>query len=375
MKRLYLLVLFVLLAGCSTPTNSSLTPRARWTTHQANAWSAHTHWLVGCNFIPSTAVNQLEMWQANTWDPATIDRELSWAESLGFTSLRVFLHDLLWQQDQKGFLARMDQFLALAHQHHLGVTFVLLDSVWDPHPKLGQQPAPRPHLHNSGWVQSPGVAILGDPTRHEELKPYVQGVIGHFRNDKRVDCWDLFNEPDNRTPQYIQFEPKNKRELAVRLLQKVFTWAHEMNPSQPLTSGVWIGQWGDPEKLTMMEKCQLEESDVISFHSYGQLDDARKCVQNLQRYGRPILCTEYMARSAGSRFDPVLGYFKAQHVGAYNWGFVSGKTQTIYPWDSWNKPYTAEPPVWFHDIFHPDGTPYDVKETDYIKSMTGKDRE
>ena len=372
MKRLYSLVVLVLLAGCSTLTNSSQTPRAQWTPQQANVWSAATPWLVGCNFSPSTAINQLEMWQADTWDPATIDRELGWAEHLGFNSLRVFLHDLLWQQDQKGFLTRLDQFLGLAHQHHLGVMFVLLDSVWDPHPQLGFQRAPRPHVHNSGWVQSPGLAILGDPARHDELKPYVQGVIGHFRNDHRIQCWDLFNEPDNRPPQYLQFEPKNKRELAVMLLQKAFTWAREMNPSQPLTSGVWIGQWSDPAQLTVMEKCQLEESDIISFHSYGKLDDIRKCVQNLQRYGRPLLCTEYMARPIGSRFDPVLGYLKDQHVGAYNWGFVSGKTQTIYPWDSWTKTYTAEPPVWFHDIFRPDGAPYDPKEIEYIKRVTGR---
>ena len=372
MKRLHSLALFVFLVGCSTLPHSSRTPRAQWTPQQANAWSATTPWLVGCNFSPSTAINQLEMWQAETWDPATIDRELGWAEDLGFTSLRVFLHDLLWHQDPKGFLTRMNRFLDLAHKHHLGVMFVLLDSVWDPHPQLGQQRAPRPHLHNSGWVQSPGVAILGDPARHDELKSYVQGVIGHFRNDKRIDCWDLFNEPDNRTPQYIQFEPKNKRELAVMLLQKAFTWAREMNPSQPLTSGVWIGQWGEPAKLTAMEKCQLEESDVISFHSYGKLDDARKCVQNLKRYGRPLLCTEYMARPLGSTFDPILGYFRDQQVGAYNWGFVSGKTQTIYPWDSWEKQYTAEPPVWFHDIFKADGTPYRPTEVDYIRSLTAK---
>jgi hypothetical protein len=374
MKRFYFLALFTLLDGCSTLQHSSMTPRAQWTPQQANAWSANTHWFVGCNFSPSTAINQLEMWQADTWDPATIDRELGWAEDLGFTSLRVFLHSMLWQQDSKGFLSRMDQFLGLAHKHHLGVMFVLFDSVWDPHPQLGQQRAPRPHVHNSGWVQSPGLAILDDPSHHDELKPYVQGVIGHFRNDKRIDCWDLFNEPDNRNPPYVQFEPVNKRQLALALLKKEFTWAREMNPSQPLTSGVWSGQWDDPAKLTTMEKCQIEESDVISFHSYGKLDEARKCVQDLQRYGRPIICTEYMARPMGSRFDPVLGYFKEQHVGAYNWGFVSGKTQTIYPWDSWTKTYTAEPPVWFHDIFRPDGTPYDVKETDYIKSLTGKDR-
>jgi endo-1,4-beta-mannosidase len=102
--------------------------QSRWTEEKANAWSTQHRWLVGCNFSPSTAINQLEMWQADSFDAATIDRELGWAEQLGFTSVRIFLHHLLWQQDSKGFLKRMDQFLDIAHKHHIGVMFVLFDS-------------------------------------------------------------------------------------------------------------------------------------------------------------------------------------------------------------------------------------------------------
>ena len=126
------------------------------------------------------------------------------------------------------------------------------------------------------------------------------------------------------------------------------------------------------EKLSSVNRFQLEQSDVITFHNYGAPDDMKRCVKILKRYQRPILCTEYMARPAKSTFDPILGYLKAEKVAAYNWGFVDGKTQTIYPWDSWKKAYTAEPPVWFHDIFRRDGMPYDPKEVDYIKGLTGK---
>src|SRR5690606_10366995 len=153
------------------------------------------------------------------------------------------------------------------------------------------------------WVQNPGAIILGNPARHDELKPYVQDVIGRFRNDKRVHVWDIFNEPDNPVGQYKDVELPNKKEMALLLLQKAFVWAREMNPSQPLTSGVWIGNWGDPAKLTAMEKLQLEESDVISFHNYSKIEDLKKCVENLKRYNRPILCTEYMARGNGSFFE------------------------------------------------------------------------
>ena len=264
----------------------------------------------------------------------------------------------------------MEKFLALAEKHNIGVMFVLFDSVWDPFPKAGKQREPYPHRHNSGWVQSPGQEILKDPARQDELKDYVQGVIGHFRNDPRIQVWDIFNEPDNKVPQYSSVLDPNKIEYALQLLKKTFVWARKVNPSQPLSSGVWIGNWGDEAKLNPTERCQLEESDIITFHSYGPIEGAKKCVQNLQRYHRPILCTEFMARPLGSRFDPVLGYFKEQNVGAYCWGFVNGKTQTIYPWDSWQKKYTSEPSPWFHDILRGDGTPYDVKETDYIKSLT-----
>jgi hypothetical protein len=253
--------------------------------------------------------------------------------------------------------------------------FVFFDSCWHPLPKPGPQPAPRPHVHNSGWVQDPGREILTQPARLDELKPYVMAVLKRFGKDERVQCWDLFNEPDNDNRNSYgaageKTEAPNKAELTLPLLRKVFAWAREASPSQPLTAAVWIGNWSDPTRLSAFEKYMLENSDVISFHNYSKLEDLKTCIENLRRYGRPILCTEYMARPAGSTFNPNLGYMKEQKVGAYNWGFVAGKTQTIYPWDSWQKPYTAEPPVWFHDIFRPDGTPYVPAEVDYIKKVT-----
>jgi hypothetical protein len=344
-----------------------------WPEKQANDWYSQQPFLVGSNFIPSTAINQLEMWQADTFDLPTIDRELGLAEGLGMNTMRVFLHNLLWQQDSEGFLRRMDEFLEVADKHHIRITFVVFDSVWDPDPKLGKQREPRPHVHNSGWVQSPGAAMLRNPQRwNKELKPYVEGVIGRFRNDKRVLMWDLMNEPDNDSSQYKKHELSTKSQAALELLEQEWAWAREAKPSQPLTSGVWQGDWSSDEKLSEMARFQLESSDVITFHSYGPPEEMRSRIQSLRRFGRPIICTEYMARPIGSTFQTILPLLKGAHVGAYNWGFVSGKSQTIYPWDSWEKKYTAEPPVWFHDIFRKDGTPYDPQEVDLIKQITGK---
>jgi hypothetical protein len=365
-----LAALCLLLPAASAPA------RERWSAERANAWHKEQPWLAGCNFIPSSAINQLEMWQADTFDPKTIDRELGWAAGLGFNSVRVFLHDLPWKEDSKGFLQRIDRFLAIADRHRIGVMFVLFDSVWDPFPKSGKQRAPRPHVHNSGWVQAPGIEVLKDPARVAALEPYVQGVVGRFRTDRRVHAWDVVNEPDNvNRPAYVKHEPKDKPALALALLKKAFAWARAVDPRQPLTAGVWIGTWGDPNKLSAVEKFCLGESDVISFHSYGKLDEMKKCVTNLRRYDRPLFCTEFMARGNGSTFDPILPYLKEQKVAGYCWGLVDGKTQTIYPWDSWTKKYTAAPRVWFHDVFHRDGKPYNPKEVAFIRKVTGKAHE
>jgi hypothetical protein len=344
----------------------------RWSVEQAKAWYAQQPWLVGCNFLPSTAINQLEMWQAETWDEATIDRELGYAESLGFNTVRVFLHDLLWKQDSQAFLGRIDRFLTIADRHHVRVMFVLFDSCWYPLPKLGKQPEPRPHTHNSGWVQNPGILILKNPAAFPHLKEYTLGVIQRFADDRRVLAWDIWNEPDNfdgGAAGRPGLEPKNKPELVNALLPEVFGWARQAGPKQPLTSGVW-NQSEAIVRLSLTKQIQLANSDVISFHTYGDAASMKLCIERLGTLGRPLLCTEFMARPNQSTFDPHLGMMKEAKVAAYCWGFVSGKSQTIYPWDSWQQAYTSEPPLWFHDLLHPDGSAYIVEEVNYIRGVT-----
>jgi len=344
----------------------------RWTVEKANAWQKHHGWLVGCNFAPAYSINELEMWQPDTFNLEAIDHELGLAQSLGFNSVRVFLHDLLWEQDSKGLLHRMDLFLAAADRRHIGVMFVLFDSCWDPFPVPGKQREPKPHVHNSGWVQAPGQLILKDPSKYPALKPYVVGLLSHFRHDRRIHCWDLFNEPDNSTGNsYSKVEIPDKAERALDLIKLTWRWSREVNPDQPLTAGIWYGEWDSDTKLNAMQRFCLENSDVITFHDYGKAEDLERHIGQLKRFNRPVLCTEYMARPQGSTFSPNLAMMKREHVGAYNWGFVSGKTQTIYPWDSWTTEYTAEPPLWFHDIFRTDGTPYRSEEVEYIRQVTG----
>jgi hypothetical protein len=333
-------------------------------------------WRAGPNFVPSNAINQIEMWSAATYDRVTIARELDWAGSgsggLGFNSVRVFLHHIPYHEDRSGFLKRVDDFLGLAAARGLGVLFVLLDGVWDPWPRSGEQRAPLAHVHNSGWAQCPGAAVLADRAQWDGVVgEYVRGVVAAFGNDTRVWGWDLYNEPDNPNhPSYQAYAPPDLAQLSLDLLVATFGWARAAGATQPLTSGVWRGgNWGTP-----LERAQLELSDVISFHTYGALAEVRRQVQALQAMSpqRPVVCTEYMARPAGSTFDPVLGFLFEQGVGAHHWGFVAGKTQTIYPWDSWCTRYTAEPAVWFHDVLRADGKPFSQAEVDYIKKIMHK---
>lgn len=352
----------------------------RWSADRAKEWYARQPWLVGSNYIPANAINQLEMWQPATFDPARIERELSWAEAIGMNTARVFLHNLLWEEDAPGFLGRIDVFLQIAARHHIKPIFVLFDSVWDPNPVPGPQHPPIPGVHNSGWVQSPGRERLRDVSRYPQLRSYVEEVVGAFSNDGRVLAWDVWNEPDNDDNVMSgseHLDPREKQALVAKLLPQVFDWARAHNPKQPLTSGLWHdADWSTSADLNEIESAQLAQSDILSFHNYEWPEQLEARIHQLRRYGRPIVCTEYLARGYGSTFEGSLPVGKRYRIAMINWGLVDGKTQTRLPWDSWQRPYTLqEPPVWHHDIFHADGTPYRRAETDLIRALTAAPEE
>ncbi|TSD67682.1 cellulase family glycosylhydrolase [Inquilinus sp. KBS0705] len=325
-----------------------------WPADKANAWYAQHKWMTGADFIPSTAINQLEMWQADTFDPATIDRELGYAEGIGFNTMRVFLYSLAWQQDKAGFKKRIDDYLTIADKHHIQTMFVFFDDCWNAGAKIGLQPSPKPGIHNSGWLQDPGNRLT-NPGEVAMLEAYVKDVMGTFKNDKRILLWDLYNEPGN----------SNKRDASLDLLSKIFSWARDVNPTQPVSAGLW--DWS----FEQLNAYQALNSDVITYHDYTDENSHLKTIQLLKSHGKPLICTEYMARVRGSRFSNVMPMLKKENVGALNWGFVMGKTNTIYAWDA-PMPDGSEPKEWFHDIFRKDGTPYKTEEVELIKQLNGK---
>jgi hypothetical protein len=347
----------------------------RWTAEAANHWYDALPWLVGCNFTPAYAINQLEFWQDETFDPAAIDRELGWAAALGMNAARVYLHDLLWDADPAGFTAKIETYLAIAAGHGIRTMLVLFDSCWNPEPVLGPQRDPTPGVHNPGWVQSPGVPALRDPSQHGRLRDYVAGVVSAFARDERVLAWDIWNEPDNG-PEVSLCDPAvlaDKAALVAPLLAEAFAWARAADPCQPLTSAIWLGNWSAPHKLSAIQHIQVSNSDVISFHNYETLRKFAVRVRWLKSQGRPVLCTEYMARGAGSTFERILPHAKAHRVGVFNWGLVSGRTQTHLAWDATENHHIASgTKPWFHDVLHPDGRPYCANEADFLRRITGK---
>jgi hypothetical protein len=367
---------FLLLAGAAFATIATSLPadaRDLWTPSQAKSWYGKQPWLVGANYTNRSAINQFEMWQPETFNPQQIDQELGWAEDMGMNVMRVYLHNMLWENDAAGLKQRMDQFLQIADKHKIRVLFVLFDSCWDPNPVAGPQRPPIPGVHNSGWMQAPGAARLADASQYDKLEGYVKDVVGTFANDKRVLGWDVWNEPNNEGGGGGSYAPTpNKKALVAGLLGRVFDWARSVDPTQPLTSGVWIGEhWDKAETLDPVERIQLSQSDVNSFHDYNWPEQFDTRAKQVLSYGRPVFCTEYMARGNGSTFDGSLPLGKKHKIAMFNWGFVDGKTQTRMPWDSWKKPYTyEEPTIWFHEVLRADGTPYRKAEVDLIKRLT-----
>ena len=349
---IFLLFAFLTFTSCHPVQQGRTEP---WTKEQAKQWYEQKGWLRGCNFQPSTAINQLEMWQEETFDPATIDTELGWAANIGMNCMRVYLHHIAWEVDMDGFKKRMGQYMDIADKHGISTIFVFFDDCWNANYSAGKQPEPKPGVHNSGWVRDPGDLLFEKPELITLLETYMKDILTTFKDDKRIVLWDLYNEPGN---EYYG-------DKSLDLLKKSFEWAWSVNPSQPLSAGVWNGE------LSNLNKFQLEHSDIITYHDYKDFTAHKQTIDTLKSYGRPMICTEYMARHLNSTFQEIMPLLKTENIGAINWGLVAGKTNTIFKWNE-PLPDAAEPPLWFTDIFRKDGTPYLQEEVDLIKSLCGK---
>lgn len=363
-KILYFICAFCCLTAC----HSSQT-EYRWSEEKANAWYAAQAWPVGCDYVPAYAGNQIQMWQSETWDAQAIDRELGWAESLGLNSVRIFLHHKVWEAEPEAYFNHLEAFLSIAEKHGISVLMTLFTNGGSEARFVGEKIAPVPGIHNSIWAQTPGISMVNDSSRWHEIETYEKAVLEHFRTDRRILAWCLYNEPENVPECHT-----------LPLLRKVFSWAREVNPIQPLTATIITNPFHcNPKHYVRFPMINFiaENSDIISFHCYDSACVMQDFIHLVQTYNRPVFCTEYLGRPRGSTFEDILPLLKENKIAAYHFGLVHGATQCQYAWNEVVNgekiPFTEEPEIWFHDILYPDGKPWKESECAFIRKLTGKE--
>jgi len=231
-------------------------------------------------------------------------------------------------------------------------------------------------------VASPGRAAVMDRSQWPDFEAYIRDILAQFRDDPRILFWDLYNEPGNgmifTAGGYEEHDPA-LGEHSRDLMRATFDWAREVRPAQPLTVGAWrtapVGSdarpfEGDTDRLA------LELSDIVTYHGYCARVHAEQLIDHLAPLGRPMLTTEWMARAVDSKIADQLALYHARKVGCFNWGLVKGRTQTHLSWPDVLAAQHGAPAgedLWFHDIFRPDGTPYDPAETRLISDLTSSE--
>ncbi|QBY00802.1 1,4-beta-xylanase [Rhodophyticola sp. CCM32] len=359
----------------------------RWDADKAWQWKASHPWIVGCNFLPGYAVNFVDMWHKETYDPLAINRELGWAASVGMNAVRVNLQYLQWVDDIAGQTRIFESFLEIASRNNIMVVPCLFDDCGfsgDP-ANADLQPDPRPGVHNGRALASPGREIVMDRSQWSFCLDFLQDVIGKFKDDPRILFWDIYNEPGNGA---IFLNAATTRDVRAELepnsldfLKQAFDAAVHVNPIHPLTSGAW--RHGDFDNVTVpddipyqnaIDQAMLQMSDIISFHGYVTVERMEVLIAYLNKFGRPLFCTEWMARPMGSRIQDQLPVLRQHEVGAFQWGLVKGRSQTHIPWPKVIADHpqaSGEASEWFHDLLHPEGMPYDPSEIKTIRTAAG----
>jgi hypothetical protein len=346
----------IILCLCLCCATDVFAQNGRWTAEKANQWYGAAGWFNGVNYIPSDAINYTAMWDKTSFNPKLIDRELTLAEELGFNCVRVVLQHAVYADNPKYFLKTLDKFLAICEKHYIRVMPCFFDDCVfgvNSDPITGKQPEPLTGWYAWAWSPSPGHTMVIDERYHAQLEKYVKDVMWKFKDDQRIFIWDLYNEPTS----------SGTGAYSLPLVRKVFAWAREINPVQPLTTGVWNGE-KDLNSLI------FENSDIISYHCYDDKNRMKEQIAELKQHRRPLICSEWLNRPAKSTVEDIMPLLKDESVGAILWGLVNGKTQTNLPWGFRpNKlPYTGE---WQCDLFHSDFTPYRESELRLIKQLNG----
>ena len=353
-----------------------LCARDIWTPKQANEWYNGLPYLAGVNYVPSYAVNAIEVWSDETFDIKTIERELLLLKSINMNVIRIFLNDKVHQHNPDALYSKMQQLLDLCEKHDIYVMFTFFTNGGRPESNLGKQPEPVPGKHNSQWVKSPSLSVLGDDSKWGYLRDYVFGTVSKFADNKRVIAWNVFNEPGNVSSTHVPGQKAMSNDEHVnylintkKLMEKSFKWAREANPSQPITAPIWTD---DPFISKMFSGAIENNCDVMSYHCYENIVKHYNIINRLKKHGRPIMCTEWLARHSGSTFNPALQFLKANKIASFSFGLKKGRIQTHLAWPWFlNSQLKGVNEIWLHDIFDENDNPYCPEECAYIKRILG----
>ena len=324
----------------------------RWSVEKANAWAAANPWWCGVNYIPANAINYTAMWDKTSFSPDVIRRELKLMTGLGMNCVRFVMQYKVYEEDPAYFLKTLDTFLSLCDEAKVKAMPIFFDDCVfgaNADPVIGRQPEPLEGWYAWAWSPSPGHTMVIDKREHPKLERYVKDVMTRFKDDSRIFLWDLYNEPAN--------SKLGKRSFP--LLLKTFAWARKVDPSQPISSGIWNG---DKELNAIL----FDNSDVVTFHCYMDAKKTAARIKEMKAHGRPVICTEWMNRTCKSTVADCLKLFADADVGCIAWGLVNGKTQTHLRWGHRPEMLPYKGP-WQHDFFHGDFTSYDRAELDLIK--------
>ncbi len=353
---------------------------ARWSKEKAWNWYNSLPWIRGCNFMGSDCANRIDQWQEYGFEEklATAEKEFALMESIGYNSIRIIIEYEVWAEQHSGFMKRLDRYLDAADRHGITAMIVLSNecsvrtSTYVP-PVFGEQfwelgyhggkDFKTWYKHGSDERYN----LLDDPEVAPRYYEMVRELITRYKDDKRVLVWNLMNEPGN-----------GRGSKSLPHLKRFFEIGREIDPIQPLCADVWRGM-NEGRATTEIEQFALEESDVISYHSYASYMDNVLILNQLKAYDRPIFNTEWLCRPNGNTIDLMLPLFFLENVGCYQWGFVAGKYQTYEPSQGIWKKYEEQGyeavksfdfTKWQHDLYRPGGRfPYDPSEIEIIKKL------
>ncbi|MBR1588544.1 MAG: cellulase family glycosylhydrolase [Kiritimatiellae bacterium] len=359
-----------------------------WTKEKAWTWHCAQPWMRGCNYMPASAAGFDDMWQEHGSEARfkAMDRELALAEKTGFNVMRFLVSPGAWMAEHDGFMARFERSLALLGKHKMRAIVVLGNDCsvpkerWKPF-KSGPQDVDwgchggKKAPEHGSMPDAVGYTILDDPELNPKFYAMCEELVAKYRSDPRIAFWNLWNEPGNN----------NRGRLTLPHLRKLFELCWRIDPIQPLAADVWCDRYGmgfpsgenvQPARADREAAQQLagELSDIVSYHCYEPYDRQVTLIRDLRRfYGRPLVNTEWLARTSGCNVADCYPLFYVARVGAVNWGLVAGRFQAYEPREGMWKEIERgggkryDMTKWFHDLYRPSHRPYDPREIDLIK--------